>query len=83
MTQIYRYDMGGDSFKFVSCFDKEDDLFLAEDAAEDYHSNHDGWESSWPITFSLYGIDGEKIGDFAVERETVPSFVAYRKDSKW
>lgn len=51
--------------------------FVAEEAAADYHSNHDGWESQWPQTIRLYdGKTGPEIGRFTVEREYEPSFSA-------
>jgi hypothetical protein len=52
-------------------------LFAAEEAAEDYYSAHDGWESSWPLTFVFYDSeDGPEIGRCEVECESVPSFHA-------
>jgi hypothetical protein len=27
---------------------------VAVDAAEDFHGNHDGWESVWPLDFLIY-----------------------------
>ncbi|WOE32790.1 MULTISPECIES: hypothetical protein [unclassified Acinetobacter] len=27
---------------------------FADDCAEDYYDNHDGWESTWPLEFHLY-----------------------------
>ena len=54
-------------------------LFDAGDAAEAYadyvHSNRDGWESSWPLTFRVRCPDGS-ASDFEVEREHVPEFSA-------
>jgi hypothetical protein len=54
---------------------------LAQQAADDYHHEHDGWESSWPLVFVLYH-EGRELGKFDVERETVPQFVAKRVLSK-
>src|SRR4051812_13285342 len=49
-------------------------------AAEDYHANHDGWESSWPIDFFIYeSEEGPAVGRFEVERETVPEFYAWER----
>ena len=54
----------------------------AVDAAEDYHGNHDGWESAWPIDFYIYeSEDGPPVGRFEVERETVPQFHAWERDA--
>jgi hypothetical protein len=50
---------------------------LAVDVAEDYHSNHDGWESRWPLDIDLYETeDGPIVARYEVERESVPSFSA-------
>ena len=51
----------------------------AIEAADDYHSNHDGWESRWPLTFDLYENEegGAAFARFEVERESVPEFWAY------
>ncbi len=50
--------------------------YVAEDAAEDYHSRHDGWEDSWPLTFVILDEELNELGRFSVERETVPQFHA-------
>lgn len=53
---------------------------VAIDAAEDYHSHHDGWESVWPLEFVIYDAeDGDPIARFEVERETVPTFHAWER----
>lgn len=53
---------------------------LAVDAAEDYHSNHDGWEATWPLEIVLYESEnGVAVARFEVERETVPQFHAWEK----
>lgn len=49
---------------------------LAQDAAEDFHSNHDGWECKWPLEFCVL-LDG-KWYSFTVDREAVPSFYVVR-----
>lgn len=58
----------------------EDDLeYVAQEAAADYHRHYDGWEASWPVTFTLFNERGDKLGDYEVERETVPEFRTIRK----
>ena len=52
-----------------------DPLALAEEVAEDYHSNHDGWESRWPIEFSIELSDGT-TRLFVIDREMTPCFNA-------
>lgn len=51
---------------------------MAEECAEDYHLNHDGWEDSWPVTITLYDdAEGETaIAKYSVDREAVPHFYA-------
>ena len=57
-----------------------DDLeYVAQEAAADYHRDHGGWEASWPVAFTLFNEDGDSLGDFEVERETVPEFRTIRK----
>lgn len=73
----FRYAL---SSKLASDWDSGGDLeFLAEEAAADFHSEHDGWEGVWPRTITLYdGKDGAELGQFTVERECEPSFNAQR-----
>jgi hypothetical protein len=50
---------------------------IAQDAAEDYHHNHDGWEhSSWPIEIHLYDENEKILGKFSVDRDVEPVFSA-------
>jgi hypothetical protein len=50
-------------------------------AAEDYHSNHDGWESNWPLLFTIYeGEEGPAVARFEVELESIPQFHAWERD---
>jgi hypothetical protein len=50
---------------------------LAEFCADEYHSNHDGWENSWPLNISIAeSEDGAIIATFSVEREAQPVFYA-------
>lgn len=76
----YRVDNGtmddDDSHEFESNFDSSDGEWVAEAAAEDFHSKHDGWDASWPITIVIMNADGSVIGTFSVERENVPQFLA-------
>lgn len=52
---------------------------VAVEAAEDFHSHHDGWEARWPREFVLYDSeDGEPIARFEVERDTEPVFHAHQ-----
>lgn len=51
---------------------------LAQDAGLDYFDNHDRWESSWPMDIEIF-VDGESVGTFTVEMESVPRFSARKK----
>lgn len=49
---------------------------LADDLAEDFFDNHDGWESSWPQTLRIFSR-GEQVAAFTVEMEREPVFRSY------
>jgi hypothetical protein len=75
----YRYELPSKLAAHWSsdCASDADLEFLAEEAAADFHSEHDGWESQWPLTITLYdGKTGPELGKFSVEREYEPSFSA-------
>lgn len=56
---------------------------LAEECAENYHSEHDGWEATWPLTFAMHETeDGPERARMNVEREAVPSFTATKVETK-
>jgi len=55
--------------------DQWDVEILARQAAEGYWSDHDGWESEWPLDFEIY-IDGKSYGVCAIEMESRPTFSA-------
>ena len=64
-------------FKVVSHWESIENAgaYLAEEAAEDYHDNHDGWEATWPLIINLHETEnGQIIKSFDVDRETVPQF---------
>jgi len=54
----------------------ENKEYIAVKCAEDFYSNHDGWEYDWPLKMYLWTSGGKKLGVFEVERETVPEFHA-------
>lgn len=76
----FMYAIDGDSpedgWELDSAWDGENPVSMAEEAAADYHSNHDGWEASWPVEITLYRMDGSEIGRYKVEREAEPVFYA-------
>jgi hypothetical protein len=51
---------------------------VAEECAQDFHSNHDGWECRWPREFELFeSEDGPAVAKLLIERESVPLFTAH------
>lgn len=52
----------------------------AEKAAENYHSEHDGWEANWPLHIWLWHEDATAIGCYLVTLEAVPTFRAWQSD---
>lgn len=63
-------------FEFAPCH-SDFDRWMAQEAASDYHDNHDGWESSWPLVFSLHETQGgPELARFEVQREAEPVFYA-------
>ncbi|MBK1780608.1 hypothetical protein JHL22_05200 [Advenella sp. WQ 585] len=78
---IYRYNTDDDfenSYEFKCDFDchDRDPGFIAKQAADDYHSEHDGWECLWPINMTLWLPNGTLIGKFEIDREFDPVFLA-------
>lgn len=48
----------------------------AEEYAEYFHNNRDGWENTWPLEFVVH--DGTNYFVVEVEREYDPTFSAYK-----
>lgn len=83
MKNIFTYNipdiMGEEErSKFFSSWDQDDLEYLAASAAEDFHSNRDGWEyRNWPIEIFLYEENGiTLLGKFSVDRDVEPVFCA-------
>jgi len=62
-----------------------EDWMGASDAVEAvaryYHSECDGWESQWPVDFSVRKDGTDKWEHFSVHRDYDPTFTAHtRKD---
>lgn len=55
------------------CLYTEDWRLVATDLADDYHSNHDGWEANWPVEFRIYK-DSECVWKGEIDREMEPAF---------
>jgi len=65
-----------DTYEIESNFDDAEHVAVA--AAEDFHDQRDGWESSWPITFEILDEADISLGSFQVDREAVPHFFVSR-----
>jgi len=77
--KFYIKDRGDSAYDAVDIGDgngwHRHDSFTAEGAADIYHDNYGGWESSWPMTITLVDDNGTE-SDWDVDRESVPSFYA-------
>jgi hypothetical protein len=61
----------------------DDPDYLAEECAENYHHEHDGWEADWPLTFVLYETkDGPERARMSVDCKPVPWFTATEVETK-
>jgi hypothetical protein len=81
MVFHYKYyieDLGGDesdAYDFSSKWDPSELRYIAEDMAKDFFDKHDGWECSWPLTFTIMH-DGVSLGNMEVRMDMVPKFYA-------
>lgn len=66
----------GQSFDLQSVFLPSATGWLAEEAAEDFYNEHDGWEWSWPATVTVFS-GNDTLGRFIVHMEMKPSFSAF------
>ena len=55
---------------------------VAEEAAEDYYDNHDGWEATWPQTIHVWNDKEEYLGAADVHVEYQSSFYGYPLEKK-
>ena len=68
---------GEESFYEFETTEDDFDRFTAQEVAQDYYDNHDGWEASWPLEFSLHETEGgAELARFVVEMEAEPVFYA-------
>ena len=70
-------------FEHSECEDEWEREWLVEAIADDYHSNHDGWEHrSWqngePMEFWVFDSDKKMIGKYDVYIEYEPRFHSRR-----
>lgn len=83
-TLFYSAHEGEDAHRYtvtlIADYDLRDDTWndsIAEQCAEDWHRNYDGWEAQWPRVFTLFkNKTGPAFAKFEVDRETVPQFNA-------
>lgn len=66
----YSYQVLGETYEFSSNYAAG--VNVANAAASDFHSNHNGWECSRPLEFEIH-----RIGRYSIERESEPVFYAY------
>jgi hypothetical protein len=67
------------SYEMETNWNKDRAHYIAQDAADEYHRNHDGWERGWPLDFEIFLENGESLGVFEVERKYDPIFSATPK----
>lgn len=74
----YSVEPHDERYAFESKFTPDSKHWLAEDAAEDFFHNHDGWECKWPMVFNVYD-DDKHLGRYSVDVEHQPHFSATRQ----
>jgi hypothetical protein len=73
--EAVRYRIDGLDCEYDAPVDTSVDNYGAAKCAEDFFYKRDGWECTWPLTFTLLEEDG-KDTDFILELEQHPSFYA-------
>jgi len=76
MVLDYGAEYPRDAVKISCGWDNPEDV--AEEAAQDYWDNCDGWEASWPNTFEIFD-EGKSVGKFVVEMEATPTFYTIKQ----
>ena len=56
--------------------------WIVEQAAENYFSDHDGWDCHWPLTFELLDDDQHVIYRAEVQLESQPLFIVSSLDTQ-
>jgi hypothetical protein len=76
----YEYTMGDSDQRFSFPKDQktygENWSLIADELAQDYFDNHDGWESSWPQSLRIWKGE-EQVAAFNIEMEREPVFYCY------
>lgn len=93
MPTIVYYNAYGDGdeeshrhqLTMIADYDLDDDTWndsIAEQCADDWHDNHDGWEASWPRVFAIFSDKkGPAFARFEINREYEPTFSATAIDA--
>ena len=66
-----------DAFECETTWADEFPHHAVTDCADDYHSEHDEWEASWPLLITVVS-NGKTLGTFSVAREARLTFYAIR-----
>jgi len=69
-----------DCYEVETFWGKEELQYVAQAAAHDFHSNHDGGDWLWPLQFVIADESGE-LGTFSVKRYFSPTFSAVQVKS--
>ena len=74
-------------YKINTQFYGDDELsksFIAQECAEDYWDNRDGYEDSWPLNFKLYDSEKaiEPFFECLVGVQFKPDFTVYNPKNK-
>lgn len=87
--KMYHYSFDTNDFSYSFTFQQkypnidyslED---LAEEMADDYYHNHDGWEcKNWPYDICIWDEDGKYLGVSTVHMDYQPLFYAYPKEKE-
>lgn len=82
MSAIY-YKTALDETSVYECPNSEDwdiDPYAAAGCADDYHSNHDGWEATWPLNLYLAETEAATTWTtFIIDREYTATFYARKQ----
>lgn len=69
--------------KWVYGFSVHGELEIAaEDAADDYHNRHDGWEATWPLTFAIFQTTGPRLAAARLRGKACRSFMPLALSSR-
>jgi hypothetical protein len=63
-----------DAFEFETNWTENNLEELAEATADNYYSEHEGWDASWPLTFQLFTTK-KNLGRFKIQLEFDPLFL--------